>query len=268
MSFDTKFIRLNQNHFGLARQASPFLLCFWFHLINLISKVTSMVFSKYTYHLFFQGCVKAFRSIAALKQHKEYHVTFHPFMCDYCGRFFKRECFLRHHRKSHTEWQWPCDYCEEKFNSRKRFKSHVAAHHPDKIPEIEQNTKMAFFKCTVCSKILPQKTVFMDHMSVHNGVKPHKCKFCEKGFSAKSNLRHHEKIHTGGKKLHCKFCSRTYDDPKALEVHLNRKHKEKLDTLTKTKVAVMKNDSEAILQTATASLSLVKYYVLVCQSSR
>ena len=45
MSFNIKFIRLDQKHVGLARQASPFLRCFWSRLINLISKDTNMVFS-------------------------------------------------------------------------------------------------------------------------------------------------------------------------------------------------------------------------------
>ena len=38
--FDNKFIRLDQKHVGLARQASPLLRCFWSRLINLISKET------------------------------------------------------------------------------------------------------------------------------------------------------------------------------------------------------------------------------------
>ena len=45
MSFDIKFNRLDQKHVGLARQASPFLHCFWSRLINVISKGTDMVFS-------------------------------------------------------------------------------------------------------------------------------------------------------------------------------------------------------------------------------
>ena len=47
MSFDIKFIRLDQKHVGLAGQALPFLRCFWLHLINLILKDTNMVFSTY-----------------------------------------------------------------------------------------------------------------------------------------------------------------------------------------------------------------------------
>ena len=45
MSFDIKFIRLDQKHIILAQQISPFLHCFWSHLINLISKDSNMVFS-------------------------------------------------------------------------------------------------------------------------------------------------------------------------------------------------------------------------------
>ena len=42
--FDIKFIRLDQKHVGLARQASPFIRYFGSCLISLISKDTNMVF--------------------------------------------------------------------------------------------------------------------------------------------------------------------------------------------------------------------------------
>ena len=45
VSSDIKFIRLNQKPIGPTRQALPFLRCFWYRLINLISKDTNMVFS-------------------------------------------------------------------------------------------------------------------------------------------------------------------------------------------------------------------------------
>ena len=48
MSFDIKSIRLDQKHIGLARQASPFLRCFWSRLVNLISKDTDMAVSIQT----------------------------------------------------------------------------------------------------------------------------------------------------------------------------------------------------------------------------
>ena len=51
MSFDIKFIRLDQKHVGLARQASPFLHCFWSRLINSVSKDTNMVFSMYEFFI-------------------------------------------------------------------------------------------------------------------------------------------------------------------------------------------------------------------------
>ena len=43
VSFNIKLIGLDQKHAGLARQASPFLRCFWSCLIKLVSKDTHMV---------------------------------------------------------------------------------------------------------------------------------------------------------------------------------------------------------------------------------
>ena len=47
MSFDIKFIRLHQKHVGLVRLALPLLhvRCFWYRLMNVISKDTNMVCS-------------------------------------------------------------------------------------------------------------------------------------------------------------------------------------------------------------------------------
>ena len=42
-----KFIRLNKKNVGLARQASPFIRCFWSRLINLTSEDTDVVVSVY-----------------------------------------------------------------------------------------------------------------------------------------------------------------------------------------------------------------------------
>ena len=46
-----RFIRLDQKHVGLARQASPFLSCCWSRLINLTPKDINLVFSIYFYYM-------------------------------------------------------------------------------------------------------------------------------------------------------------------------------------------------------------------------
>ena len=52
MSYDIKFIRLDQKHVGLARQASPFLRSLWFRLINLKPKTLTC------YSLYIGGTMK------------------------------------------------------------------------------------------------------------------------------------------------------------------------------------------------------------------
>lgn len=207
---------------------------------------------------FFQGCTKAFRSISSLKQHKEYHVSYSPFMCDLCGRSFKRECLMKHHRKSHTEYQWPCDYCGAKYNGRKRFKTHILTHHLDKVPDVEQRTKLKFFKCHICLKVLSQSHVFKEHMAIHKGLKPNKCSYCGKGFSTRSNMRQHERTHTGGKKLRCNLCSKTYNDPKALEAHCKNRHQEKMDGPVKDGPVKARSKTQDIRTVPGLSLPMVR----------
>ena len=212
---------------------------------------------------YLQGCTKAFRSMSSLKQHKEYHVSYNAFICDFCGRPFKRECMMRHHRKSHTEYQWPCEYCGTKFNGRKRFKTHILTHHIDKVPEIEQKTKLKFFKCTICNKILSQSHVFKEHMAIHRGLKPNKCSYCGKGFSTRSNMRQHERTHTGGKKLRCNLCSKTYNDPKALDAHMKNRHDEqKVVTERKPRIKAAYKDIKPLglaeIQPPSSALAMVR----------
>ena len=59
--FDIKFIRLDQKHVGLDRQASPFLRWSWSRLINLISEGTKMVFSIYLPYFF--GDIKKIKNL-------------------------------------------------------------------------------------------------------------------------------------------------------------------------------------------------------------
>ena len=135
-----------------------------------------------------------------------------------------------HHRKDHTiEFRWPCPYCEEKFKSCDRYKSHVAKSHPEKIKEVENGSNIKFYPCTNCEKILIDIEDFREHMNVHTGNKPHKCRFCGKAFGSRKNMRQHEKAHTGEQRLRCNLCPKKYSDPDALRIHLKNRHYIEMD---------------------------------------
>ena len=132
---------------------------------------------------------------------------------------------LRHHRKDHViEFRWPCQYCEDKFKSVDRYKTHIARAHPEKTKEVESGSNIKFYPCNACPKVLINIEDFREHNNIHTGARPHKCRFCGKSFSSRKNMRQHEKSHTGEQKLRCRHCPKKYSDPSVLKVHLRNRH--------------------------------------------
>lgn len=174
-----------------------------------------------------QGCGKGFRSKDGLDQHKWCHKNQH-FLCDFCGRKFKKPSFLRNHRRTHTvEWRYPCIYCTEKFKSLRPFKHHLAKNHPNCVEEVKEKFKIILHACRLCPKVFYDKEDYTTHMYRHNGIKPFPCSSCGKRFNDKSNLLQHEASHSGGKRLKCDWCSRRFNEEKYLLSHIERLHTSK-----------------------------------------
>ncbi|XP_060602828.1 uncharacterized protein LOC132755907 [Ruditapes philippinarum] len=174
-----------------------------------------------------EGCGKAFRSADGLDQHKWCHVNQH-FICDFCGRKFKKPSLLNNHRQTHTqEWRYPCIYCELKFRKLRPYKRHLAQVHPTKVEDVKERFKIILHPCTDCPKVFFDKEDHTAHINRHRGIRPFSCKFCNKTFGDKSNLMCHVKLHEGGKKLKCKFCPRRFNIEKFLEDHVARLHNPK-----------------------------------------
>ncbi|XP_045212630.2 zinc finger protein 271-like [Mercenaria mercenaria] len=171
-----------------------------------------------------KDCKKAFRSRDGLDQHKWCHKNEH-YICDFCGRKFKKPSLLNNHRLSHTlDWRYPCIFCPQKFKKIRPFKRHLARLHPTKVDEVREKFKIVLHPCNQCPKVFFDKEDHTAHMYRHKGIKPFKCNYCGKGFSDKSNLTNHEHGHKGGKKLKCTLCSRKFNEEKYLLSHIERLH--------------------------------------------
>ena len=172
----------------------------------------------------FQGCVEAFRTQYALNEHKCLHDMPCAFICDICGKSYKVRRDLQRHRNNHV-MEWPCQFCEDKFKSADRLKTHIANIHPDKI----KDSKFKFYQCTQCDRVLINKRGIDDHMNIHTGNTPHKCRHCNKGFNCRKNMHAHEKTHTGVKKLRCHLCKKKYGNMVTLQAHMKRLHDYEID---------------------------------------
>lgn len=107
-----------------------------------------------------------------------------PFVCEVCGKMFKKQCFLTYHQRKHTgERPYKCPVCDKAFQLAGALTIHRAVH---------ERTRT--HKCHVCERVFTFRTTLNKHMKIHLGIRPHKCTLCEKGF-----------IHLCDLKLHIKY---------------------------------------------------------------
>lgn len=75
-----------------------------------------------------------------------------------------------------------------------------------------------------CGKILQKPWNLLDHVRMHEGVKPFICQWCGKGFTQKGNLKKHARQHINPdvnerKRYNCKHCGKGYTERYNLKVN-------------------------------------------------
>jgi len=70
----------------------------------------------------------------------------------------------------------------------------------------------------------------LDHLRMHNGIKPNQCRFCGKTFTQKSNLTKHLKVHqkpdlSDRKRYPCPRCPAAYTERYNLKKHFEKYHR-------------------------------------------
>ena len=113
------------------------------------------------------------------------HSNLRPFSCDTCKATFKVKSSLNNHIKSvHQKEQYPCRFCEVKFNNNTTRQSHETVVH--------KGGSLAKFKCEYenCDFNGKSRIDLTKHSFVHGGEKPIIC-VCGYSFVFESDLQHH-----------------------------------------------------------------------------
>ena len=79
-----------------------------------------------------------------------------------------------------------------------------------------------------CNKFFTKACNFLDHVRMHEEIKPYQCLRCKVSFVQHCNLVKHKKLHCGdqkGKKNYrCEKCNRTFTEKTSLEVRCHCKY--------------------------------------------
>ena len=146
--------------------------------------------------------------------HLRVHTSEKPFLCTRCGQKFHRENDLDVHQQMHNHEQTSPSTSNASGHTSSSDKTDQAV-----ISKISFDEKL--FACSVCNKILSQKSHLDRHMLIHSGLKPYACDICMKTFSQKVHLDKHSRVHTGEKLFACTICDKRFSQKTHLNIHTN-----------------------------------------------
>ena len=111
-----------------------------------------------------------------------------PFICQYCGRGFKKQKYLRFHLNSHAGYRpHMCNICGKSFGRTSILIKHKnTVHNKNFMPK---------YTCGQCCKQFVRKDMYQRHLLTHSQYRPWSCPYCHLHFKTKQTCAKHIKIH-------------------------------------------------------------------------
>ena len=111
-----------------------------------------------------------------------------PFICQYCGRGFKKQKYLRFHLNSHAGYRpHMCNICGKSFGRTSILIKHKnTVHNKNFMPK---------YTCGQCCKQFVRKDMYQRHLLTHSHYRPWSCPYCHLHFKTKQTCAKHIKIH-------------------------------------------------------------------------
>lgn len=154
----------------------------------------------------------------------EYETFDKVYVCEYCDLAFGATDGLLMHRESHTEeLKFECSYCDSKYDTYSKKRTHILIHKSD----IKPYPVARHYLCDQdnCSKSYIHWSSLTAHRKTRHLINPSiiKCPECPETFYRSWTYDYHKKTVHGECEL-CPICGKGFYKKKSLELHIQRVH--------------------------------------------
>lgn len=155
------------------------------------------------------------------------------FVCEFCGKAYKRKDVLRWHTKTQhmgikrprkneadKERTYQCDKCEKSFKRRQHLDDHISLKHKSKDSSLK-------YKCDRCTESFLRPHNLEYHTNkVHLQEKPYKCKNCNEAFYSAVAMRKHFRLCSlpDSERYSCEVCAQLFTTKRNLRMHSEAMH--------------------------------------------
>ncbi|XP_061189353.1 zinc finger protein 184-like [Saccostrea echinata] len=192
------------------------------------------------YPFFCSSCNKSFMRIREYESHCSYHKRINnsllnpglPVMCNECGLRFPTNFDVNKHKLEVHEAnkKFICETCGRKFRREDNMRLHLKTHQKrENDPELQ---------CKICKKYLSSKDSLKLHQKfMHTEEKPCVCEICGHRTRQMGSLRHHMKVrHSDDRPYECEWegCGKTFKIYQVWQSH-SQSHALAVDDVEKAK---------------------------------
>ncbi|XP_063052677.1 uncharacterized protein LOC134447235 isoform X2 [Engraulis encrasicolus] len=160
-----------------------------------------------------EACGRSFYSHNILMKHLATHSEERPFKCTKCNKSFKTKAILWSHLTTHDTKQFLCDTCGRGFRKMCHLRYHTKTHTGEKPHQCDQ-----------CPRRFLHLHTLKKHYFVHTRESKHVCPICDRKFATLYNLKNHNRVHTKEKPYYCKICDKHFGYIESLTIHNRKKH--------------------------------------------